>query len=253
MSRTSALRMRHLRRRPIILLAVVALVAAAYGSAGNSPAATASESPAPSSAASQEPTRLTDEFSLQGEINKKITVDTSEYKKDPPWRIATITEGPINGWGITFDATMNERMKETGKFDMDKRLYIPWDYDAANQARGVEDAIAQKVDAILLTSMSRAALSASVERATEAGIPVVLCMGGVATDAYVAEISARFPEWATTARRPSPRRSAAKASSWCSTGSPGRRRRIWQTRRQGRIRRVSRDQAGGALGQLVGG
>ena len=84
-------------------------------------------------------------------------------------------------------------MEETGKFDMENRLYVPWDFDVANQQKGIEDAIAQDVDAIMLTSLSRAGLAASVERATAAGIPVILCMAGAETDEFTAEVSAEMP------------------------------------------------------------
>jgi ribose transport system substrate-binding protein len=136
---------------------------------------------------------LTDDYSQQIARLKEVTVDTSEFAKDPPYRVATIVQGPINGWGTIFDATMNARMEETGKFDMENRLYVPWDFDVANQQKGIEDAIAQGVDAIMLTSLSRAGLAASVERATAAGIPVILCMAGAETDEFTAEVSAEMP------------------------------------------------------------
>ena len=88
---------------------------------------------------------------------------------------------------------MNQAMTESGAFDMENRLYVPWDFDVANQAQGIEDAIAQDVDAIMLTSLSRAGLAASVERATAAGVPVILCMAGAETDEFVAEVSSDMP------------------------------------------------------------
>ncbi len=146
-----------------------------------------------STGGSGEEVPLTDEYSTQIAENKEITVDTSEFAKEPPYRVATIVQGPINGWGTIFDVTMNERMEETGKFDMENRLYVPWDFDVANQQKGIEDAIAQDVDAIMLTSLSRAGLAASVERATAAGVPVILCMAGAETDQFTAEVSAEMP------------------------------------------------------------
>jgi ribose transport system substrate-binding protein len=218
------------RRRhtiPIAVVAVMALVVAACGddddassgttgSSANAPADTtqsgteapttvgsadttapttagSADTTAGSTAGSGEEVPLTDEYSMQIAENKEITVDTSEFAKEPPYRVATIVQGPINGWGTIFDVTMNERMEETGKFDMENRLYVPWDFDVANQQKGIEDAIAQNVDAIMLTSLSRAGLAASVERATAAGVPVILCMAGAETDQFTAEISAEMP------------------------------------------------------------
>src|SRR5690606_37620559 len=92
------------------------------------------------------------------------------------------------------DATMDQAMTDSGKFDMDARLYVPWGFDVANQAAGIEDAVSQDMDAIMLTSLSRAGLAASVERATEAGVPVILCMAGAETDEFTAEVSSNMPK-----------------------------------------------------------
>ncbi len=108
---------------------------------------------------------------------------------------------------------MNQAMTESGAFDMENRLYVPWDFDVANQAQGIEDAIAQDVDAIMLTSLSRAGLAASVERATAAGVPVILCMAGAETDSSSPRSARTCPAWATTAPRPLPSRSVARAAS----------------------------------------
>jgi len=34
------------------------------------------------------------------------TVDTSKYKKDGPYTIAALTQGPGNGWGLTYDVSI---------------------------------------------------------------------------------------------------------------------------------------------------
>lgn len=203
------------RRRRIgalCALSALALIAAACGDSSSSgtsapagsvdvsttdsvdvPATDSVASTEPVSAAGESDPPLTDDYSLQIARLKDVEVDTSEYATAEPFRVATIVQGPINGWGTIFDATMNQAMADSGKFDLDNSLYVPWDFDVANQANGIEDAIAQDVDAIMLTSLSRAGLAASVERATEAGIPVILCMAGAETDEFTAEVSAEMP------------------------------------------------------------
>lgn len=51
----------------------------------------------------------------------------------------------------------------------------------------MENMIVQRPDLIILTPLSKAGLSAPVERAMNAGIPVVMCGSGVTTDNYVSE------------------------------------------------------------------
>ena len=145
-------------------------------------------SPAASPAAAQ----LTDEFSVQHAAWATQTADTSAYATDPPYRIATIVQGPTNGWGTIFDTVMNHTLRESGLLEGDP-LYVPWDFTTESQANGIEDAIAQDVDLILLTALSRAGLQQPVERAVAAGIPVVTCMATVSGDGPTVDVSRNIP------------------------------------------------------------
>lgn len=134
---------------------------------------------------------LDDDYSIQVAAAAGVTVDTTAFVAEPPYNIAAIVQGPTNGWGTTFDAVMNDAFEQSGK--VGNLMYVPWDFATENQTKGIEDAIAADVDAILLTSLSRAGLVSAVERATEAGIPVITCMAGVQTEAYTAEVSRDIP------------------------------------------------------------
>jgi ribose transport system substrate-binding protein len=194
-------------RRTVAVLCGLALVAAACGGdddAADSPTTVPVTTAAPDTTDAPDPepgdsdatptdSPLNDPYSQQIARLSEVEVDTSDYVAEPPFRIATIVQGPINGWGTIFDVTMDEAMTASGKFDMDARLYVPWGFDIANQASGIEDAISQGLDAIMLTSLSRAGLAASVERATAAGVPVILCMAGAETDEFTAEVSSNMP------------------------------------------------------------
>ncbi|MBO3084739.1 substrate-binding domain-containing protein [Cellulomonas fengjieae] len=134
---------------------------------------------------------LDDSFSKAVQAANGVTVDTSAFKAEPPYNVATITQGPVNGWATTFDLVMKDSLAKSGK--VGDVMYVPWDGVTENQVKGMEDAIAADVDAIVLLSMSRAGLVSSIERAAAAGIPVITCMGGAETDAYTAEVNADIP------------------------------------------------------------
>lgn len=136
---------------------------------------------------------LSDAYSQALAEAAQTTVDTSEFVAEPPYKLATITQGPINGWGTIFDITMDKALEDSGVVDMDERIYAAWNGETENQTKAMDDAIAADVDGIILTSLSRAGLSASVERATAAGIPVVTCMAGVESPEYTAEVSRNIP------------------------------------------------------------
>jgi ribose transport system substrate-binding protein len=134
---------------------------------------------------------LSDEFSVQHAEWATQTVDTSEFATEPPYSIATIVQGPTNGWGTVFDTVMNYELEQSDQ--VEDQLYVPWDFTTESQANGIEDAIAKDVDIILLTALSRAGLKAPVERAVDAGIPVLTCMATVAGDGPTADVSRNIP------------------------------------------------------------
>ena len=208
--------------RGLLLLVVLAMVAAACGGAGDAgdtadtaepaedaggeatdaaaeeaadepagEATDAAEGSAEGGAPPIDEVQLDDPYSQLLREASEITVDTSEFATEPPYTVATIVQGPTNGWGTIFDAVMNHTLEESGLIE--DQLYVPWDFTTESQANGIDDAISRDVDAILLTSLSRAGLAAPVERAAEAGIPVITCMAGVETDAFTVEVSRNIP------------------------------------------------------------
>lgn len=173
----------------LVLLSVIALVGAACApeeEEGPSGGGQGTESPQ----AGGTP-QLTDDFSVQHEQWATETVDTSQYKEEPPYTIATVVQGPTNGWGTIFDTVMNYELEKSGLIE--DQLYVPWDFTTESQANGIDDAIAKNVDAILLTSLSRAGLAEPVQRAVDAGIPVITCMATVEGDAPTVDVSRNIP------------------------------------------------------------
>ena len=146
----------------------------AAGSSTGAPAASGSASA--SVPASAYETRVTK--------NAQTTVDTTKYKKTAPYTIGVIPQGPINGWGTMFNLTIEYELKQSGK--VKQVLLTNPQGDPAKQISQMQTMIVQKPDVIILTPLSEAGLSAPVERAMAAGIPVVLCGSSVInTDNYV--------------------------------------------------------------------
>jgi ribose transport system substrate-binding protein len=173
----------------VALLSVLSLVAAACAPE-EQPQPPAGRSPTSPGATETGP-QLTDDFSVQHAQWATETVDTSQFKKDPPYTVATIVQGPTNGWGTIFDTVMNHTLQQSGMIE--DQLYVPWDFTTESQANGIDDAIAKDVDIILLTALSRAGLKAPVERAVAAGIPVLTCMATVKGDGPTLDVSRNIP------------------------------------------------------------
>jgi ribose transport system substrate-binding protein len=124
--------------------------------------------------------------SLTRRLNE--TYDTSKFKKNPPYKLALAAQGPTNSWATLFDAHARWEVDKLGKSVVSELLYADANGSADKQVPEVEDLLSQNPDALILTPMGRAALSAPVERAMAQGVPVILCASGVDTDNFVTEV-----------------------------------------------------------------
>lgn len=138
-----------------------------------------------------QPFYLDDDYSRQEQAAAAVTVDGAQFATDPPYSIAAVVQGSVNGWGRTFDVVLDYTLNESGK--VGDFLYHPWDGTSASQIAGIDAAIEADVDGIIITALSRADLAEPVARATAAGIPVVTCMNGVEGDGYTVAISRNIP------------------------------------------------------------
>lgn len=173
------------RWRGAVLPALVILVLAlgACAPVGGTPAA----APAPAEAGTTAPAEENSYVaSLQRRMNE--TYDTTQFKKDPPYRIALAAQGPTNSWAALFDEHARAHVQELGPEVISELLYADANGSADVQVPQVEDLLSQEPDALILVPMGRAALSAPVERAMAQGVPVILCASGVETDNFVTEV-----------------------------------------------------------------
>jgi ribose transport system substrate-binding protein len=116
----------------------------------------------------------------------KVDVDTSQWKKDGPYKLAALTQGPINGWGTLYDAQLKDAAKKNSSVaSLD--LY-PSMADPGKETQDLELVVNKKPDAIIVTPMSAAALAAPIARAKAAGIPVINCGARSNGNGFVTEV-----------------------------------------------------------------
>ncbi len=156
---------------------------------------------APPAAEATQPPAATEDPALASDYSRALLkdaatpVDTAAYKKDGPYTIAVSQQDPSNGWGNTYNVTIAAYGKELlEKGILAKDLLFSATNDSNQQISDVENFIEQKPDAIVIEPLGRAASVAVIERAIDAGIPVVLCANGIESDKFTTRVDVDFYE-----------------------------------------------------------
>jgi ABC-type sugar transport system substrate-binding protein/ABC-type branched-subunit amino acid transport system substrate-binding protein len=122
-------------------------------------------------------------------------VDTSAFKKDGPYVIAVSQQDPSNGWGNTYNVTIDAYGKKLlADGVLKSELLVSATNDANQQISDMENFIEQKPDAIVIEPLGRAASTAVIKRAVDAGIPVVLCANGIEGTDFTTRVDVDFWE-----------------------------------------------------------
>jgi ribose transport system substrate-binding protein len=126
-----------------------------------------------------------------------VMVDTTRFKKAPPWTIAYANASTSNSWRIYTVASLYWAATEYP--DLIKGIVHTNANDSVpKQISDMEDLITQKVDAIILAGTSGSALNPVIDKAMAANIPVIILERGVDTDNYVTFIDVNSKAVATT-------------------------------------------------------
>ncbi|OGO34344.1 MAG: hypothetical protein A2W35_19540 [Chloroflexi bacterium RBG_16_57_11] len=145
-------------------------------------------------AATEDPA-LASEYSQALLKDAQTPVDTAMYQKDGPYTIAVSQQDPSNGWGNTYNVTIaayGKELLEQGVLAQD--LLYSATNDSNQQISDIENFIEQQPDAIVVEPLGRAASVAVIERAIDAGIPVVLCANGIESDKFTTRVDVDFYE-----------------------------------------------------------
>lgn len=111
----------------------------------------------------------------------------NKFKKPPPWKIGMSDFGVnANTWTIQVAHEAEaaaEHDPRIGKF-----ILLDANLSQAKQVADIEDLIAQKVDAIIVTPLTPTSADGGIEKAVAAGIPVIVHTGLTVTDKYTVDI-----------------------------------------------------------------
>jgi ABC-type sugar transport system substrate-binding protein len=112
-------------------------------------------------------------------------VDTSQYKKDPPYKFGFSNCSTSNAWAVLF--------WETAKWEAEKHPEIAEFYttdagdNGAKQLSDIEDLIAKGIDVLIVRPCTLDAGVPGIEKAMDAGIPVIISNRSTGSDKYVSQ------------------------------------------------------------------
>jgi ABC-type sugar transport system substrate-binding protein len=195
-------------------LAILAFVLVVSGLVGCAPQATPTTAPKPTqvpptvakptAAPTATPVPKPTAFPFPSPEPDAVIVDTTKYKKDPPYTIAYVNASTANAFRITSVAAL---LWEAEKFPNEvKEIKVTnANNDNAKQLGDIEDMITAGVDAIIVAAVNSTGICPGVQAAYDAGIPVIDLERGLTCatddiwtsfiDVNVPEISRQTAEW----------------------------------------------------------
>ncbi len=120
-------------------------------------------------------------------------VDTSQFRKDPPWNIGRSGMGEVNSWQVisTFHFEYFVNQKYEGLFNEVHTASAF--FDPAQQIADMEDLLTKDLDVMLVQPVTGGNITALIEEAMGRGIPVVLIGARAYTDNYVSYLDRDNP------------------------------------------------------------
>lgn len=123
------------------------------------------------------------------EWSKMFFYDCTRFKKDPPWKIANLSQGPTNSWALMLDGHAEYAIKDKYKGLFSDYFLADGQGNAAVQVSAMESLLAQKPDVIVACPLG-AALKGPLERAWDMGIPVIQMQMPYLSDKWLAYVNA---------------------------------------------------------------
>ena len=122
------------------------------------------------------------------DTNALKMVDTSKYKKKPPYVIGFSNASVSNSWRVYFD--LQVKAEADNQKDVIKKFYVTDANDKPDkQIADVEDLVAKGIDLLIISAATMAALDPIVTRVMKEGIPVVCVDRRVKSDNFVSFVT----------------------------------------------------------------
>lgn len=120
-------------------------------------------------------------------------VDTTRFKKDPPWTVGRSGMGEVNAWQVIKSLHYDYGFQEKYKDLFGDVIYTQAFFDPAQQVADLEDILTNDIDVLFVHPVSGGNAIAQIEQAMERDIPVILGGARAYTENYVSYIDRDNP------------------------------------------------------------
>jgi len=115
-------------------------------------------------------------------------IDTSKYKKDPPYRLAYANVSVSNSYGVLTQLEFKARCDTYG--DMIKEYFVTDAQDRPEkQISDIEDLVTKGIDLIIVRAATEAALDPVITRLHKQGYPIICFARRVKSDNFVSFVT----------------------------------------------------------------
>ena len=112
-------------------------------------------------------------------------VDTSKYKKEPPWKMARSGMGEVNSWQVIATVHFDYYVRTKYKDLFSEVNTLAATFDPVKQVSDMEDLLTKNPDIMIVHPVTGGNIVAQIEQAMSRDIPVILFGARAYTDKYV--------------------------------------------------------------------
>jgi len=123
------------------------------------------------------------------EWDRMLFFDCTKFRKDPPWKMANLSQGPTNSWALMLDGHTEYAVQEKYKGLFSKYLYADGQLNPSVQVAAVETLMTQRPDVMIATPIG-AALKTPLERVWDSGVPVIQMQMPWLSDKFLCYVNA---------------------------------------------------------------
>jgi ribose transport system substrate-binding protein len=121
-------------------------------------------------------------------------VETTRYRKEPPWRVGRAGRGDLSSWQVMLSAHIEYGITEKYRqyFSDYRSTAANWDPD--KQILDVQGLLAGGIDLLLIDPLDASAVASGVRQAMDASVPVIWVSSGVQNAPYVTWVTTNEEE-----------------------------------------------------------